>query len=677
MRSPILLLLCALFLAPASPDARGQEARWWKGNLHTHSFWSDGNDFPEMIADWYKEHGYHFLALSDHNVLSKGEKWMSAKAINDRARSDAVARYVERFGEEWVETRGEGESLEVRLRPLEEFRALFEEEGRFLMIQSEEISDSFARLPIHLNAANIQEVIPPQGGEAVADTLRNNLRAVEEQEQRTGEPILPHLNHPNFGWAFTAEDLLDVLEERFFEVFNGHTGTNNEGDSLRAGTEEIWDIVNTFRIARLGAPPLFGLAVDDSHHYHGKQHVSEPGRGWVMVRAQSLETHALIDAMERGEFYASTGVILNEVRFDAESQRISIEIEPDGDASFTTYFIGTREGFDDSHQPRARDGVPIRTTEQYSEDVGRVLASEIGLNPTYALQGDELYVRAVVVSSGDHADPHLAPMKQKAWTQPFGWRARLAQPGTGEPIRAATFNIRYDNPGDGVHAWGQRRSRVIDLIESFHADIIGLQEVTPGQYDFLREHLSEFTFIGGGRDDGERRGEASPILFRTDRFALIDHGMWWLSDTPSVPGSRGWDAALPRIATHATLRDRTTNEELLIVCTHFDHRGEKAREQSAALLAEILADEPRVLLLGDFNAVPGSIPHETLCSIFTDSADENDAATWTGFDGEPDPGRRIDWVLIKGLDALRYRVDPWRDTARPESDHLPVVVDVQ
>lgn len=105
------------------------EPRWFKGNLHTHSLWSDGNDYPEMIVDWYARHGYQFLALSDHNVLGHGQRWMSVAQANKRAREDGFDRYRKQFGDAWVETRTVDGDLQVRLKPLGEYRTLFEQPG--------------------------------------------------------------------------------------------------------------------------------------------------------------------------------------------------------------------------------------------------------------------------------------------------------------------------------------------------------------------------------------------------------------------------------------------------------------------------------------------------------------------------------------------------------------------
>lgn len=253
--------------------------------------------------------------------------------------------------------------------------------------------------------------------------------------------------------------------------------------------------------------------------------------------------------------------------------------------------------------------------------------------------------------------------------------ATTAQPVEDERLRVVTFNIRYDTPSDGVHAWPQRRENVVALLRSFDADLIGLQEVLSRQLAFVRDELKEWTWIGVGRDDGANRGEFSPLGFRASRFTLVDHGTWWLSDTPETP-SVGWDAALPRIATWALLHDQHNHHELLVVNTHFDHRGAEARLRSARLLVEQLRPHERVILMGDFNAWPQSPPHETLVSIFTDAAGADSRATWCGWDGEPDDGARIDWILLRGFSARAYEVPAWKNRERPESDHLPVIADV-
>ncbi|MGI9013270.1 MAG: hypothetical protein ACR2GY_03375 [Phycisphaerales bacterium] len=410
---------------PANP-----EPRWWKGNLHTHTLWSDGNGFPEMVAEWYRVNGYNFLALSDHNVLSQGMRWMPLTEIERRAGEDALDGYIDRFGEHWVEMKAvENGERHVRLKPLNEFRALLEDRGVFILMQGQEITDSVGRVPIHINATNLAELIQPQHGEDFQATMRNNLIAVAEQAARIGRPILPHLNHPNFGWALTAEDIAAVTEEHFFEVFNGHTGVHNAGDALRADTERIWDVANTIRLVQHSAPPLFGLATDDSHSYHGRSDVSIPGRGWIMVRARHLTPESLLRAMEQGDFYASTGVVLRDVRFDAASNTLFVQIDPQPGEKYTIEFVGTREDPDlTSEEVRDAEGKEVRTTRRYSAEIGEVLLRVEGTSAEYTLAGNELYVRAVVTSDAPPTHPTADSPLKKAWTQPVGWR-RLLDPG--------------------------------------------------------------------------------------------------------------------------------------------------------------------------------------------------------------------------------------------------------
>lgn len=392
-----LLILC--------PQIQAEEParQWFKGNTHTHSLWSDGDDFPEMIVDWYRKQGYDFLGLSDHNILSQGEKWMKIAEVESRRKTLGRAtmdKYRARFGSSWVVERGEADKREVRLRGLEEFRSFFEVPGKFLLIQAEEITDKWEKAQIHMNALNLAEVIKPQGGNTLLEVMRRNLQAARQQEQRLGQPILVHLNHPNFVWSLTAKDIASVVEEDFVEVYNGHPGVNHLGDQNRPGEEQLWDMANHIRLTELGAKPLFGLATDDSHTYHGGD--VSPGRGWVMVHAESLNPQALIAAMRKGDFYASSGVILKELSFDSTARRLHMEIQAEDGASYRTKIIGARRGSVDRS--------------------GQVLATLDGTSVTYTFTGQELFVRASITSSAPHPNPSYPNQRKQAWTQPVGWR---------------------------------------------------------------------------------------------------------------------------------------------------------------------------------------------------------------------------------------------------------------
>ena len=381
-----------LLLASCAANA----PRYYKGNLHTHTLWSDGNHFPEMVVDWYARHSYDFLALTDHNIVADHDKWIQNDQVVRRGGRNALADYRRRFGADWVDERQQDGKLEVRLRRLDEITPLFAD---LLLIPAEEITSSFDRKPIHINASNVTARIAPERGESVQDVIRKTMRAVAAHAAKHDRPILAHLNHPNFGWGVTADDIAQVTEERFFEVYNGHPSVNHKGDTDRPGTERLWDIANTTRRRDLDAPLLYGLGTDDCHNYHNASG-STPGRGWVMVRAQECTARALLDAIERGDFYASSGVDLEDVTFDGDV--LSVAITKREGAAYITEFIGTRV-----------DGEP-----------GEILARVDGPRPSYTLVGDELFVRATVTSSLTAENPVWQDQPRQAWVQPVAPRRR-------------------------------------------------------------------------------------------------------------------------------------------------------------------------------------------------------------------------------------------------------------
>ena len=414
-----VLMGCSCLLAQS-----GNETQWYRGNLHTHSLWSDGDDFPDMVVNWYTEHGYNFLALTDHNVLSNQERWMEWKKIKARGGADVLKKYQDTFGSEWVETKGSESTgdLKVRLKQFSEMKKRFDRPKEFLLLAGEEISDSVDGLPIHMNATNLARLLRPARGKTVREVIQNNLRSAKQQAEKENRKIVVHLNHPNFGWAVTAEDLAFVTLEKYFEVYNGHPAINHLGDKYRPGVEKIWDVANTLRLSKLNSPPLFGLGTDDSHNYHGKKNGASTGRGWIMVRAKSLTSNALLSAIELGDFYASSGVTLTDVQFDPKKRRLSLEITGQPGVTYKTEFIGTMKSYDATSQPQVgKDGRAVRGTRIYSADVGRVFATEKGLQPAYQLTGEELYVRAVVTSSTKHPNPSFKSQFEQAWTQPVGW----------------------------------------------------------------------------------------------------------------------------------------------------------------------------------------------------------------------------------------------------------------
>lgn len=248
-----------------------------------------------------------------------------------------------------------------------------------------------------------------------------------------------------------------------------------------------------------------------------------------------------------------------------------------------------------------------------------------------------------------------------------------------------SYNVRY--AGDDHHdVWSERRDGVIALLRYHAPAVMGLQEPTPDQYDYLEDRLDEYTFRGEARNEAgdvavrDETGEAVPIAYHTDRFDRIDGDTFHLSETPDEPGV-GWDARYPRVATWARLRDSTTGRTFAVCNTHFDHEGSIARRESARLLRErlpaVAGDDPLVLL-GDLNCTPGSVPHEILTERFDDAAElaavrHGPRTSVTDFDTLVH-NRRIDHVLVSGgVDVRAFATLADRDDrGRYPSDHLPV-----
>jgi hypothetical protein len=383
---------------PPASDTPGPNPQWWRGNTHTHTLWSDGDGAPELVADWYRRHGYHFLVLSDHNVLSQG---IMLYPIRDRGplTPQRVEALRAEFGADWVVERPTDDGQHMQLKTLAELRARFEDPGRFIFIEGEEITDSFDGRSVHVNGIHLAEVIAPLGGFSAVEVMQNNVNAVIDQGRRLDRPVLAHINHPNYEWGLTPQDVAAVEGERFFEVYNGHPAIRNYGDETHFSTEAMWDIALTLRLAELDLGLLFGLATDDAHRYHawGVGH-NNPGRGWVMVRAADLTPEAIVGAMQRGDFYASSGVTLDDVRHDASRFTVTIDAEPG--ASHTTLFIGTR------------------MTIEGPGRVGEVLHRTTDNPAVYRFHGDELYVRAKVISSQPHPNPYAEGDRKCAWVQP-------------------------------------------------------------------------------------------------------------------------------------------------------------------------------------------------------------------------------------------------------------------
>ena len=446
---------------------RCAKKRWYKGNLHTHTMWSDGKAFPEEAVAWYRSRGYNFLGLSDHNlfqddadrwteVIGDNEKYVAPKrtgVITDRyqpiVRRSYFDDYVLSFPDAALRTNAAGRT-EVRLRTFDELSARFNAAGEFLLIPDVEATRSIkyadGRLQqLHMNYVNVPKLLPSYLERDFNRTVQNVpqsdfLAAHQKEAASLAKSLsLQHLfilNHPIWRWYDVGpEVLVDNPEVRFFEVCNNGS-PYTPGDGLPADgldTDRLWDVVNAFRIRR-GQPLLYGIGTDDTHHYRGEPgDMLMPGNAWSLVRAASLDAASLISAMYAGDFVTCEGLEPDDVSFSPSTGALTVSA-PAGLSVRTVNFIVTKRDF--SEKPIGRVVVRPdkfkdvtkfeREINVYDEKIGKV-AKTARFRPgepvraSYTMESDDLYVRARIEEKGATlctASLHPRGLRV-AWTQPY------------------------------------------------------------------------------------------------------------------------------------------------------------------------------------------------------------------------------------------------------------------
>lgn len=251
-----------------------------------------------------------------------------------------------------------------------------------------------------------------------------------------------------------------------------------------------------------------------------------------------------------------------------------------------------------------------------------------------------------------------------------------------QSVKVMTYNIRYDTPADSVNQWGKRTSKVYALLKKYDPDILGVQEALHNQVTDMTGNIEGYAYVGVGRDDGRTKGEYSAILYRKDKFSVIREGTFWLSPTPAVTGSKGWDAAITRVATWAIMKETKSGKTFLMLNTHFDHIGKEARRESALMIkakaAELAGGLPAVVT-GDLNCTREEPPYAAIMGAsglkLLDPAPRPAPGTFCSFKVNTIECRAIDYVLhTSQWKASDYRVIDDNDGKYYPSDHLPVMV---
>jgi hypothetical protein len=326
---PTILALAFMIVSAGPVPAEG-----FQGNTHAHTINSDGDSTPDAVVRWYREHGYDFLFITDHGMITN----------------------------------------------VEPLNALFGSDGEFLVLSGEEVTSNSKspELYVHVNALGPKSKIAAQKGTNARDTLQMDLDAI------AAGGGLAQINHPNFFWQLTADDIASVKGARLLEIMNMHPIVNSLGAGpVAPSAEEIWDQVLSRGMV------IWGVASDDMHQLKESGSSTAgtagqgavPGRGWIVVRAEHLKVEEIMAAIEKGDFYASTGVALKD--YQANSKQITIQVQ-------------SREAYQEKYRV------------EFIGNHGKTLQDTTAESSVYQIKGNEGYIRGRITNSNGQA----------AWTQP-------------------------------------------------------------------------------------------------------------------------------------------------------------------------------------------------------------------------------------------------------------------
>ena len=428
--------------ATALPASGGK--KFYKGQFHTHTYWSDGRAFPEQAVRFYKERGYDFLGLSDHNVYAQSRRVREVSGID----KSIYAAYQKEFPDMVENAPAKGGKPGVVLSTMEKLRKRFEKQGEFLLLDAVEATTSVVNgtvgNQVHMNYLNVPGVpkfLHKCGrNDSVAGRIRKTEQAVAELAAKLKRDPVFIVNHPVWQWYdVLPEDLIANPKVRFFELCNGG-GTWEHAPQLPGDglfTDRLWDVVNAFR-SRRGEPLLYGVGNDDTHHYFGTidskpAHHCLPYNAWSYVRAEALTAEALIKAMNAGDFACCEGFSPEDFSF--ANGTLTVSVAGAKDVVRTIEFVVSKKDFSEKPVKTVENlhpaGAPkhvVRKVNMYDHKKIGVVVKRVsgamgeGVKASYTLASDDLYVRARVISPVRPAvslHAYLHPYVQMCWTQPY------------------------------------------------------------------------------------------------------------------------------------------------------------------------------------------------------------------------------------------------------------------
>ena len=410
---------------------------WKKGALHTHTLWSDGRNLPETVIKTYRDRGFDFVCLSDHNIFPERENMMLPVAPEEGPWPPMASRAELQRAQEALPDSIITEKIAVRrfvkLKNYAELRNEFEEPGEFLVVPGEEItlmgdpypcSNDRARADYHINIFNLPCDLPILHGKDAREALTLNLRSYEQAAKEWGRPSFAMLNHPFWRyWDIDPRLLIEFPEFRHFEICNNDCEANVPPED-HFTVEQFWDFVLAHRIVQ-GKQLLYATATDDIHFCDPERVDGWAGceLGWVMVNVPGKFTaESIVEAMDRGDYYPTTGVLLDGIDFDTATGTLRVKAQAEPGVNYRVEFITTKRDFDRTitEEEYPDEGRFTRILPVINDTIGRVAATVEGPEASYTMTPDDLYVRAIVKSDKPaKVGRRFYPKTLQVWTQPF------------------------------------------------------------------------------------------------------------------------------------------------------------------------------------------------------------------------------------------------------------------